>query len=88
MIVSTYLISDQLMIAQEIEDKLEPVCLPTFVKCPLSVLVIPWVLWKFTTFLAFISCFHRALKPIKVMARHILKSLCAVHTTLWLCVAY
>jgi hypothetical protein len=56
MIVSTYIVSDQLMIAQEIEDKLEPVCLPTFAEGPLGVLVILWVLWKFTTFLAFISC--------------------------------
>jgi hypothetical protein len=43
-IVSTYLVSDQLMIAQGIEHKLEPVCLPTFVEGLLGVLVIPWVL--------------------------------------------
>jgi hypothetical protein len=76
------------MIAHEIEDKLVPVCLPTFAECLLGVLVIPWVLWKFTTFLAFISCLHRALKPIEAMAWHILKSLCVVHTILWLCGAY
>jgi hypothetical protein len=55
------------MIAQEIEDKLEPVCLPTFAEGPLGVLVIPCMLWKFTTFLVFISCLHRALNPTKAM---------------------
>jgi hypothetical protein len=55
------------MIAQEIQDKLEPICLSTFAEGPLGVLVIPWVLWNFTAFLAFISCLHRALKPIKTM---------------------
>jgi hypothetical protein len=70
------------VIAKEIEDKLEPVCLLTFVEGPLGILVIPWVLWKFTPFLALISCLHRALKPIKAMGWHVLKSLCAVHTTL------
>jgi hypothetical protein len=76
------------MIAHEIEDKLEPVCLPTFAEGLLSVLVIPWVLWKFTTFLACISCLHRALKPIEAMGWHGLKSLCAVYTILWLCGTY
>jgi hypothetical protein len=76
------------MIAQEIEDKLEPVLLPTFAEGPLGVLVILWVLWKFTTFSAFISCLHRALRPIEAMGWHVSKSLCAVHTILWPCGAY